>query len=95
MDDFIILRNNKKVLEYYKRRINKFLKENLKIELHQDKSKIYPINRGINFLGFRNFYYHKILKKNKRKKPWNSKNSKGLEKRSFSKQLFLLLHRQL
>jgi len=30
-------------------------------------SLIYPIIKGIDFLWFRNFYFHKILKKNKRK----------------------------
>ena len=35
--------------------------------MHKEKSKIYLINKGINFLGFRSFYYHRILKKNKRK----------------------------
>ena len=57
VDDFVILHENKNALEFYKQEINSFLKDNLKIELHKDKSKIYPLNRGINFLGYRNFYY--------------------------------------
>jgi hypothetical protein len=39
------------------------LNENLKLELHQDKSKITSLSRGIDFIGFRNFYYFKLLRK--------------------------------
>ncbi len=39
------------------------LKSKLKIQLHQDKSKILRLGHTINFLGFRVFYYHKLLKK--------------------------------
>ncbi|HLD15627.1 MAG TPA: hypothetical protein VJB94_03555 [Candidatus Nanoarchaeia archaeon] len=40
----------------------------MKLELHPNKSKIINLDKGINFLGFRIFYYHKLLRKvNKRK----------------------------
>ena len=39
------------------------MKENLKLELHPDKSKIVSLSRGIDFVGFRNFYYYKLLRK--------------------------------
>jgi len=68
VDDFVILQNNSKVLEKYKETINKFLIENLKIELHSEKSKIIKMGKGINLLGYRIFYYHKLLRRtNKRK----------------------------
>jgi hypothetical protein len=35
----------------------------LHIELHPEKSKILLLNRGITLLGFRVFYYHKLLKR--------------------------------
>ena len=63
VDDFVILDNNEDILEYYKEEINNFLKNILKIELHKDKSKIIPLHGGIHFLGFRNFYYYRLLKK--------------------------------
>ena len=31
--------------------------------MHAGKSKIISLNRGINFLGLRVFYYHKLLRK--------------------------------
>lgn len=43
--------------------INIFLKNELNIQLHPDKSKILRLGNSINFLGFHVFYYHKLLKK--------------------------------
>ena len=63
VDDFVILNNSKEQLKEWKEEIDKFLKERLKLELHPDKSKIIPLSRGIDFIGFRNFYYFKLLRK--------------------------------
>lgn len=68
VDDFVIVHNSKEKLEEYKEEINNFLKQNLKIELHPDKSRIMPLGSSITFLGFRTFYYHKLLKKSNIKK---------------------------
>ena len=35
----------------------------MKLELHKEKSKIIYLSRGIDFVGFRNFYYYKLLRK--------------------------------
>ncbi len=63
VDDFVILHNSKERLEIWKKEISEFLKEKLKLELHPQKSKIISISKGIDFVGFRNFYYHKLLRK--------------------------------
>lgn len=63
VDDFVILHHSKKQLEDWKKQIDYFLKSKLKIELHKDKSKVLNLEKGINFLGFRTFYYHKLLRK--------------------------------
>ncbi|MBU0958030.1 MAG: reverse transcriptase/maturase family protein [Nanoarchaeota archaeon] len=62
VDDFILLHNSKSQLETWKKKIDKFLKAELKLELHPDKSKIIPLAKGIDFVGFRNFYYFKLLR---------------------------------
>ena len=62
VDDFIIFENDENLLIKYKCEINTFLKT-LKLELHPDKSKVRELSRGICFLGFRIFFYHKLLKK--------------------------------
>jgi len=63
VDDFVILHSSKEQLEIWKKDIEKFLMENLRLELHSQKSKIISISRGVDFVGFRNFYYHKLLRK--------------------------------
>ena len=68
VDDFVILHYDYKILEKYKEEINYYSTKNLKIELHPDKTKIMPLKDGINLLGYRVFYHHKLLRKaNKRK----------------------------
>ncbi len=63
VDDFVILHESREQLKIWKKEINRFLKEKLKIELHPDKSRVIPLSKGIDFVGFRNFYYFKLLRK--------------------------------
>src|SRR3989344_2323465 len=63
VDDFVIFEKDKGKLEFCKDEINMFLKNELNIRLHPDKSKILRFGNTINFLGFRVFFYHRLLKK--------------------------------
>jgi RNA-directed DNA polymerase len=63
VDDFVMLHKSEIQLVIWKQEIVMFLKEKLKIELHPEKSKIISLSGGIDFVGFRNFYYHKLLRK--------------------------------
>jgi len=63
VDDFVILHESKKQLRKWKHGISYFLKSDLNLELHPDKSKIISLSKPINFVGFRVFYYNKLLKK--------------------------------
>ena len=63
VDDFVILHNSRLQLEIWKSQIDEFLKEKLKLELHPDKSRIINLSRGIDFVGFRDFYYYRLLRK--------------------------------
>ena len=85
VDDFVILHNSKEQLEIWKKQINESLTAKLKIELHPDKSKITSLSRGINFVGFRNFYHHKLLRKRNIKKIVNKINLLKGNKISFEK----------
>jgi retron-type reverse transcriptase len=62
VDDFAILDASKEKLDFYKYEISEFLKS-IKLELHPQKSRIIPLQKGIVFLGFHVFYRHKLLKK--------------------------------
>ena len=35
----------------------------LKLELHKDKSKIISLSKGVDFVGFRNQFYFKLLRR--------------------------------
>jgi RNA-directed DNA polymerase len=51
-----------KTLMQWKTQIADFL-GTLKLELHPEKSKIYPLHGGVNFLGYRIFYHHALLRR--------------------------------
>ncbi len=63
VDDFVILHQSKQQLEIWKEQISKFLSEKLLIQLHPQKSRIIPLSKGIDFVGFRNFYHYNLLRK--------------------------------
>ncbi len=63
VDDFVILHHSKSKLESWKNKIYNFLNKRLKLKLHPQKSRIVSIHRGIDFIGFRNFCYYKLLRK--------------------------------
>ncbi len=71
VDDFVIIHKSKETLADYKEQISNFLKT-IKLELHPEKSQVYPLHKGIGLLGFRMFYYYKLLVE---------KNIKRLQKR--------------
>ncbi len=82
VDDFVILHQSKEQLVHLREEINKFLIEKLRLELHQDKSKIIPLSRGVDFVGFRNFSYFKLLRKRNIRKMENK--VKSFPKREIS-----------
>ncbi|OIO41260.1 hypothetical protein COU56_02255 [Candidatus Pacearchaeota archaeon CG10_big_fil_rev_8_21_14_0_10_31_9] len=57
------MHKNKNQLEVWKEQINDFLTKELRLHLHPDKSKIISLSNGIDFVGFINFYYFKLLRK--------------------------------
>ena len=63
VDDFVILHESKEQLEIWKIEIERFLIDKLRLELHPQKSKIIPLSRGIDFVGFRNFWHYQLLRK--------------------------------
>lgn len=70
VDDFVILHKDKNILKTWRSEISDFLQENLKVDLHPDKSKIIPIRKGITFLGFRVFPDFKLIKKSNVRRIW-------------------------
>ena len=63
VDDFVVLHSSREQLENWRNQISNFLKAKLKLELHPQKTKIDRLSRGFDFVGFRNFYYQRLLRK--------------------------------
>jgi RNA-directed DNA polymerase len=63
VDDFVILNSSKEKLQIWGGAIDDFLKQKLKIELHTQKTNIIPLSIGVDFVGFRNYYYFRLLRK--------------------------------
>lgn len=68
VDDFVILHSSPVKVWEYQQKIDSFLNEKLALQLHPDKSRIIPFQRGTEFLGLNIFSRHKRIKqKNLRK----------------------------
>jgi retron-type reverse transcriptase len=63
VDDFVILHGCENTLREHKNKIQEFLLNELKIELHPDKSRIGPLYSGTDFLGFRIFQKYILLRR--------------------------------
>jgi len=62
VDDFVILRESKSELEAQKCVLELFLRS-IGLDLHPDKCKILHLERGVDFLGYRIFPNHKLLRR--------------------------------
>jgi RNA-directed DNA polymerase len=76
-DDFLILSEGKIYLENLITKIDKFLKENLKLHLHPNKVTIREYHQGIDFLGYVSFSYHRVLRTKTKKRMFVKINSKN------------------
>ncbi len=68
VDDFILMSHDPKELNRWHKELKVFLKERLKLDLHQDKKSINKISKGIDFVGYvvkpnRLFLRQKIIKR--------------------------------
>src|SRR3989344_5655219 len=63
VDDFVIFGSEKALLKRCQVAISCFLRDRLRLRLHEGKSKVRMIQQGIAFLGLRIFWYHCLLRK--------------------------------
>ncbi len=61
-DDFVILSDNKYWLEKQKLKIKDFLQTELLLDLHPNKVSIETITSGVDFLGWKLFVDHRVLR---------------------------------
>jgi retron-type reverse transcriptase len=62
-DDFVVFSQDKEYFENLIPIISEFLKSELKLTLHPNKVFIKTLSSGVDFLGWVNFYNHRILRK--------------------------------
>lgn len=62
MDDFCLIHASKKYLTYLKYEIEKFINEQLALNLNR-KTSIFPIAQGVDFLGYRTWITHRLIRK--------------------------------
>ena len=62
VDDFLVFGDDKRPLHQVRARVECFL-ETLRLQIHQDKSVVFPCSQGIRFLGYRVFPTHRLLAK--------------------------------
>lgn len=67
-DDFVILSQNKECLEIILIKMQVFLSEELKLQLHPDKVFIKTLASGVDFLGWVHFPHHRILRTTTKKR---------------------------
>ncbi len=68
VDDFVLFGEDKGKLWAWKRHLERYLAEKLRLIVHPRKTHIHQVNRGVPFLGFRVFpEYRQILKRNARR----------------------------
>ena len=89
MDDFILVHQDKAQLQHWRQVIEQFLQETLHLQTNA-KTQVFPVNslnrRSVDFLGYRIFSTHRLLRKNsiKRMKHKLKKYGKQLQNRKIS-----------
>ncbi len=62
MDDFVMFHHDKGMLWEWRDRVSEFLWTGLRLELN-DRTDIFPASRGVDFLGYRIWRTHRLLRK--------------------------------
>ncbi len=79
-DDFVIVADTKQYLENILPKLESFLMQNLKLQLHPDKVYIKTIYSGVDFLGWVEFGGHRVLRTSTKHRMFRKiKNSKNIE----------------
>lgn len=68
MDDVILIMPNKERAKNTLNLIKQFSENNLNLKLNEKKSQIFPINQGVNAIGFKIYPTHKLLRNDSKKK---------------------------
>ncbi|MDQ1281929.1 MAG: RNA-directed polymerase [Patescibacteria group bacterium] len=89
-DDFVFINKDKNYLEDVKIKIDLFLKEKLKLNLHPDKVFIKSIYSGVDFLGWIHFPKYKVLRTATKKRMFRKLKENNFKNESVQSYLGLL-----
>lgn len=90
-DDFLVIAESKEKLGNWLSKIQTFLSEKLKMKLHPNKITFRKYHQGIDFLGYVQFPYHRILR-TRTKKRIIKKAKRGISEQSLQSYLGVLSH---
>jgi len=79
-DDFVILSADKKWLQTIITPIQKFLLNELKLELHPHKVSVETLGSGVDFLGWVHFFHHRVLRTTSKRRMFKKVRSNPKEK---------------
>ncbi|MDY0235054.1 MAG: reverse transcriptase/maturase family protein [Gudongella sp.] len=68
MDDSIIIARNKDEADRILKYINEFIESELHLKLNENKSKVFPLDQGVNAIGYKIHATHRLLRNNSKKK---------------------------
>jgi len=91
-DDFVILLENKKYFGNKIGLINDFLQNELKLALHPDKIYIKTLSSGMDFLGWKHFFDHRILRNTTRARTIKNIQNSGYNSATLNSYFGLLKH---
>jgi retron-type reverse transcriptase len=91
-DDFVFFSHNRADLVNILSQASLFLKEELRLDLHPNKVSIKSISSGIDFLGWVNFFDHRVLRTKTKKRMFKNIRWKEGKKETIQSYLGLLNH---
>ena len=91
-DDFVLLSRDKAELEQYLIKVEHFLCEELKLELHPNKVLLKTFASGVDFLGWVNFSDHRVLRTATKKRMMRNVTRKDATPKTVQSYLGLLGH---
>ena len=68
MDDFFIFVKNKEEADRVLDLIYDFVEDKLQLKLNKNKTKIFPVNQGLNAIGYKIYTTHRLLRNDSKKK---------------------------
>jgi len=91
-DDFVLLSDDREVLQKLLPRITGFLHDRLALELHSQKVFLKTFASGVDFLGWTHFLYHRTLRTSTKQRMVRTLQSNGFKRESLQSYVGLLSH---